>query len=833
MAKKPVVHMICNAHIDPIWNWHWEEGALEAISTFRTAADFMDEFPEFIFNHNESLLYEWIEMYDPVLFARIQELVKAGRWNIAGGWYLQPDCNLPAGETFTHLASIGLRYFQSKFGVRPKVAYNFDPFGHNGSLPQILSQCGYGLYIFCRPGSNLKLPYHQFRWRGLDGSEILALRPPTAWYGCPEGEAVRVAQNGIELSRKTGEDSLVLWGMGDHGGGASRTDLQMLRELMAETTDVEVRHSTPEAYLAAQRPAKEFPVLQGDMQRVFAGCYISIVPIKRSMRYSESLLRSAEAWSALAWWTRGKTYPTAEYETAWKGVCFNAFHDIITGSTRQAPAAQDVQELFGRTAEIARRHRFNAQLALMPNVKPKLGTVPLYVYNPHTTEMSAPVSSNFLPSPMPTRPILYAIYDDRGRKIASQNKGGAPEDFGHVSFIATIPALSVRRYEARLDEEPGTSRSPLSVKETKTQIIIENRWLTAKFSRTTGGLSSLVDKVTGRDLLKGSVRVTSNKDNLDAWGWEENADFSTVLGDFTPLSPEDVGQWMGVEGASGPAISVLFEGPVKVVVQSLTGWRRSRVCQQFSFFAELPFVDVDVRIHWQERGQCAKWVLPLRLQQPRAICEVPYAAIERATDGSEHVGGRWVRMEETGKDGLAVGVASNRQYSFHARVNGELGMSLVRGAVHTRYTPNPVGPNENHQYMDQGQHDFRFRLLWGKAATLAKVLVPAAMELNIPLEAFFLFNHPMLPADAPEKIESLLDVAPATVVATSIKKAEDSDDLIIRLNETIGKKTKATVKLVGMKEPTIVEIRPFEIKTLRASRTARGVTLKPCNLLEE
>ena len=114
MADKPIVHLICNAHLDPVWKWPWEEGAREAVSTFHTAADLLDEFPEFVFNHNESLLYEWVEEYDPMLFERIRALVKSGRWNISGGWYLQPDCNIPGGETLVRCILEGRRYFWEK-----------------------------------------------------------------------------------------------------------------------------------------------------------------------------------------------------------------------------------------------------------------------------------------------------------------------------------------------------------------------------------------------------------------------------------------------------------------------------------------------------------------------------------------------------------------------------------------------------------------------------------------------------------------------------------------------------------------------------------------------
>ncbi len=136
------LHLICNAHIDPVWQWDWEEGAAEAVSTFRIAAAFAQEFDAFVFNHNEALLYRWIEEYEPPLFAQIQALVRDGKWHIMGGWYLQPDCNLPSGESFVRQILLGRRYFQEKFGVEPRTAINFDPFGHSRGLVQILAKSG-------------------------------------------------------------------------------------------------------------------------------------------------------------------------------------------------------------------------------------------------------------------------------------------------------------------------------------------------------------------------------------------------------------------------------------------------------------------------------------------------------------------------------------------------------------------------------------------------------------------------------------------------------------------------------------------------------------------
>ena len=180
------LHLLCNAHLDPYWLWEWEEGAAEALSTFRTAADFCEKYDGFVFNHNEVILYRWVEEYEPALFTRIQRLVAEGKWHIMGGWYLQPDCNMPSGESFVRQVLAGRIYFQEKFGVAPTTAINFDPFGHTRGLVQILAKSGYDSYIHCRPDQNdCPLPDEaDYCWVGYDGSEVAAHRTLT-WYGTP------------------------------------------------------------------------------------------------------------------------------------------------------------------------------------------------------------------------------------------------------------------------------------------------------------------------------------------------------------------------------------------------------------------------------------------------------------------------------------------------------------------------------------------------------------------------------------------------------------------------------------------------------------------------
>jgi len=227
--SKPIVHLVCNAHLDPVWQWEWEEGACEAISTFRTAADLCEESQGFIFNHNEVILYKWVEEYEPTLFKRIQRLVKAGKWHIMGGWYLQPDCNMLSGEGLVRQILTGREYFRDRFGVRPTTAINFDPFGHSRGLVQILAKSGYDSYIHCRPSrEECGQEADDYVWVGYDNSEIICTRP-RLFYNSELGGAGDKVRTQIEEEPALGV-ALMLWGVGNHGGGPAAKTSETLIE---------------------------------------------------------------------------------------------------------------------------------------------------------------------------------------------------------------------------------------------------------------------------------------------------------------------------------------------------------------------------------------------------------------------------------------------------------------------------------------------------------------------------------------------------------------------------------------------------------------------------
>lgn len=839
-TDRPVVHLICTAHLDPVWMWPWEEGAREAISTFRTAANLLEAFPEFVFNHNESLLYEWIEAYDPPLFANIETLVKTGRWNISGGWYLQPDCNMPAGETLVRVILEGRRYFDQKFGVRPNVAYNFDTFGHPGTLPQILKQSGFDLYIHCRPiASQLALPAALYRWRGPDNTDVLALRPDTGWYGTPhKGQAQEQAQNGIEQARQTGHDVLVTWGLGNHGGGATRDDLLAFRDIIAQTTDVEVRHSTPEAYLArVQDMAASAPVHVGELQRTLMGTYTSIAPVKRKMRQGESLLAAAERWATIAWWRYGWRYPADELRDAWKQLMFNTFHDILCGSSLEA-AMPGVYDKYGHAHDAARRISVRSQHAMLPTDQPTPDTVPIYVLNPHTMPLKAPVGLNILSAyaPPPT-PKPMTLYDADNVRVTSQTRGGSSVILDDstwqpfVGFVAEVPPMSARRYEIRFEEQPtGTTTSLLTVVEDEQRITIENTWWQAEFCHNEGALVRLINKQSQHQLLNDPIQLFAMHDEAHAWGGEDNAIYNVPVSPLRALDPADVGNFVGMEGHSGPAVRIIAQGDVWITVECLVGWQHTRASLQFTFYAELPYFDLNTRLYMQARRKMIKLVFPFDLPGARAICEVPYGVAERPTDATEYPYNRWIRLESSD---LSVGVANDGQYGFDVSPEGRLNLSISRGGVHCSWLDGDIPIEKSYTFMDQEQIDTHFRVLAGQDHDLvAANMLTAALALNQPLERFFTYFPPTPPDNAPDSPAPFLMIEPETVVLGALKKAENDDALIVRLVEAVGRGTTATLYLEDT-PPFHVAIGPHQIMTFKVVKHAGAILWQPCNLLEE
>jgi alpha-mannosidase len=365
-----VVHLIANAHLDPVWLWNWQAGVDEALATFRSAVDRCHEYPEFRYTRGEAWLYQWVEELDPGLFAAARELVAAGRWSVAGGQWVQPDANLPTAAGWRKQIQLGQRYFQDRFGVSPRVGYNVDTFGHPATLPDLLAELGYHGYVFHRPNQRqVPLPAQTFRWRGSGGAEIIGFRiEPTYVTRADE------LQGQIDLSVRATDPALghtmMFYGLGNHGGGPTKASIEWLLEHRDAVAGVELRFSTVDDFYAEVLPQHErLPVVDCELQRTFPGCYSVMHEVKQLQHRGERALEHAEELAAAfchdATW---RAESLARIDRAWQDLAFTQFHDTLAGTS--IPSAYlSCRHMQGRAGivaeeEIVRISRRHARAAL-------------------------------------------------------------------------------------------------------------------------------------------------------------------------------------------------------------------------------------------------------------------------------------------------------------------------------------------------------------------------------------------------------------------------------------------------------------------------------------
>ncbi len=242
---KKTFHLIPNAHLDPVWLWDWREGLNQGIATCRTVLDLMDENPDLTFIRGETAIYEHIERFDPATFARIKKMVKAGRWDVVGGTYIQPDTNLPSTETFLRHFIEGKRYVKEKFARDVKVAWAADSFGHSAGLPEILSASGIEYFAFSRPAPKiLPIAKPAFWWEGSGGSRVMAYQIPVGWYGCEREEMPKRLDAFAEFAQRSDVENVgVFFGLGNHGGGPTRKQIADVRAWAKAHPEIDVKFS--------------------------------------------------------------------------------------------------------------------------------------------------------------------------------------------------------------------------------------------------------------------------------------------------------------------------------------------------------------------------------------------------------------------------------------------------------------------------------------------------------------------------------------------------------------------------------------------------------------
>jgi alpha-mannosidase len=802
--------LICNAHLDPVWLWEWEEGAAETLATFRTAARLCEEFEEFVFCHNEALLYSWVEELDPPLFCRIQGLVKKGRWHIMGGWYLQPDCNIPGGESFVRQILLGKTYFLEKFGVEPRTAVNLDPFGHSRGLVQILAKSGYHSYLFCRPDpKSCPLPQADFVWLGYDGSAIPAHRAPDH-YNSRRGQAGAKITTWLEENRGRSE-GLLLWGIGNHGGGPSRIDLAEIRKLAGADPDWDLRHGTPEEYFSLRQGRTGLPVHDRDLNPWAVGCYTTMALVKQAHRRLESLYFSGEKMVVHAHIEGLIPYPRAELREALEDLLFSQFHDILPGSSIKEVEGHALRRLHhGR--EICERLRLRAFAALASGQREAgEGEIPIFVYNPHPFEIEQEVTVEFQPSePLYDKCLqrIPELRDARGRDLPcqpEQESSRIADDWRkRVAFRARLEPGRMNRFGCTLKEVP---KAPFLIRPLADIVCLRNSRLAVEIDARTGLLCSY--SVDGLPFLRRGIVPRAYQDYPDPWGMKVNG-FYKILGDFELMSPEESAVFAGVDSERLAPVRIIEDGPVRTVVEALLRFRRSLLCMRYLIPRAGAEIGLDLRVFWNERDTMLKLAVPTPFKDGTCRGQVAYGTEDFGRREGELLAQAWVSLISEDQ-GRALTVINNGTHGFDMS-DGEIRLSLLRSAAYAAHPTDeevPILPQDRFSpRIDQGERTFRFWIQGGKAEDRLKSVGREALAKNEAPQALCLF-----PAGGGTRPLPQYQLEGEALV-TAVKMTEDGSRRVFRLFQPREKGSESRLKLFRPEVIIPVILGPFEIKTL-------------------
>lgn len=814
MENKQKLYLIGNAHLDPVWLWRWQEGFAEIKATFRSALDRMNEFPEFIFTCACASYYKWVEENAFEMFEEIKERVKEGRWVIAGGWWIQPDCNMPSGESFARHGLYSQRYFKEKFGVTAKVGYNVDSFGHNGMLPQILKKSGMDYYIFMRPENHEKaLPGNLFWWESSDGSRVMAFKIPFSYgqYYFQDNGVDPIEQQKLMATLKMAEEQKVdfmgFYGVGNHGGGPTIATLNNIRKMKSEIGKETFIHSSPNDYFEEMSKMNlELPVVKEDLQHHASGCYSAHSETKANNRRSEHRLMTAEKFSCVAQELLKLEYPQDRLQKAWKNVMFNQFHDIICGCSIKE-AYQDARESYGEALNIG-AETLNAALQKISWSIDTMGNepvsrskekdwklwelgdrgVPLVVFNPLSWEVKAPIRVN---------KSLKGICDEAGniyeiQPVRAPQTNGS-EDKWDTLFIGSVPAMGYKVYWIYRDKELVKEDVNRELK--AEGAVLENEFVRLEIDAYTGYINRLYDKKNDVEVLKGNGAVPVVIDEVNSDTWAHNIfEFRNEVAKFGDAS-----------------VKLLENGPVRTRLSVTSRYNDSVLRQEFMLYNDRPDIEVRVKLDWREKHKMLKLSFPVNVEEPKPTYEIPYGFIEKEADGKEEPGQQWLDVSGLvdGKVGLQYGLAilNDSKYSYDVKDN-DLRMTVVRSPI---FADHFGVRDEFCEFMDQGVQEFKYSIVPHAGDWKTGSIVKKAYELNVnPVQIIETYHKGPL-AQQFRGISVSVD----NVIASALKKAEDGEAYILRCYETAGNAVSAVIEIPMLNRRFEADFGNNDIKTFR------------------
>jgi alpha-mannosidase len=812
-AKKYKVICVAHGHIDMNWKWGWDETVFVTLDTFRTMLDLMNEYPDFTYSQSQAAIYRIVEKYDPEMLEEIKKRVKEGRWEVSASTWVEADKNMPTGESHVRQILYAKAYLSSLFGLDPdelNIDFEPDTFGHSANVPEILAQAGVKYYYHCR---GYELGHPLYRWQSPSGAQIIVNWDPVFYFNTVDP---LIGLYAPDISQKTGlNTSLRLYGVCDHGGGPTRRDIERIIDMNTWPIFPTLEFGNYKTYFAAvESIADQLPVVRGEQNFIFDGCYTSQSRLKEGNRKSEVVLADAELYSSIASVSAGTEYPSNTLNEAWKDVLFNQFHDILPGSgvdeTREHAmglyqnvyaAGGSIQknalskitdrihtlDLFQNTEDLRETISEGAG-AGSGQVGRGAGKTRIYhIFNPllsRRVEVAELMIWNWEGS------IDQIVFHNRhGQVIPHQVLDNGFNTYWYHNYLKVLlyTELPAAGYDTVIMTENKRDKIQLSylwqdrIKvlrvQYEEQFVLENEFLKVTFHPLNGSITSIVDKQTGQERIDAN-RASGIFRIID----ESNENPYTEM--RSNMSSWIIGKHKVIESLNDKVEMKIMRGTLRSTLSYKTSFRNSNLKVQVSLSAGSPRLEFHVECDWLENGNTGygipqlSFYMPLNYKAAHYKYDVPFGVVERKGTELDHPGNSFVLGYGENTD-TCVMLISKSKYGYRCNQDA-MSLTLLRSS------------NDPDPYPEFGRHAMDFALDFVPRELVNHQLMERAAKYIRPLTMVSGYAHA---GDLSPECE-FFSISEGSIAVSALKMSEEGNpkQLLLRVFETDGQATKATLK---------------------------------------
>ncbi|ANS76720.1 alpha-mannosidase [Paenibacillus yonginensis] len=768
-------HMVGQSHIDIAWLWPVRETVRKTSRTFSTVDRLMDEYPEYRYSQSQPLLFAFLKENDPELFERVKKRIAEGRWELVGGMWVEPDLNLPSGESLIRQMLYGQRFYQQEFGQTSNIEWLPDTFGYCASLPQILKHGKVDYFMTTKLGWNDTnvFPYDLFHWVGIDGTPMLSYLN----HGVNEHTTPKDIRDHWQSYREKAvhNEQMLLYGHGDGGGGVTREMLEYLDRSKLMVGQPASRYSTAKEFfegISAANP--ELPAWHGDLYlELHRGTYTTHARNKRSNRKAEVLYREAELWNELArpaQQAAAREQALNSLHEGWKLILLNQFHDIIPGSAiteSYETSDKEYVEVFEK-GQAGLQEGLTALASGIDTSKQAEGT-PYAVFNSFGWSRSAAVRVELAELEAATGASGYAVCDESGQPLVADRDEG-----GLTVYVPDVPAFGYKTFWVKAANPASAQTAAAGRAQTARPSELNDTWETDFYSvrfNGRGEIISLFDKQAGREIVKpgeAANRFHFFHDRPTLWdAWDIDTRYEKQRAGEAELLEK----------------RLVLAGQTKDVLRFRWRIGNSEITQDVIFYHQNRRIDFKTHVSWNEAHKLLKVGFPVDVLTEKATYEIPFGSLERVTHRNtsweqaqyEVCGHRFVDVSEFG---YGVSLLNDCKYGYDVQ-GSTIRLSLLRA---------PKWPDVQ---ADLGEHDFTYSLLPHEGDWRTSHIVRHAAELNL--------DMPVLQLEAGKagsrpSAGSLIAFESTHVVLDTVKAAEDGNGTILRFYESSGGREQVSVQ---------------------------------------